>query len=186
MTPNQNLIVAGVEEAQKAGIEAIARQHGLLPEDRSPTRLASVACVALPTCPQAMAEAERYFPDLLGKVEALAEQHRIAEQAIVLRMTGCPNGCARPFVAEIGLVGKGPGRYNLLLGGDGAGLRLARLYRKNLNETELLAALDALFAQYAAERQPGEGFGDFVIRAGLVPPVFDTRSNTGENYHECA
>lgn len=182
MTPNQNLIVAGLTDADRTAVEDIARLHGLLPDDRSPTRQASIACVALPTCPQAMAEAERCFPELLDKVEGLALRHGIAEQAIVLRMTGCPNGCARPFVAEIALVGKGPGRYNLLLGGDGSGLRLARLYRKNLNETEILDTLDALFAQYGSDRSADERFGDFVIRAGLVRPLRDT----SENYHECA
>ena len=145
ITPNQNLIVAGVPEVQKEVVDKIARRHGLLADKLSPIRLASIACVAFPTCPQAMAEAERYFPDLVGKVEQLATRHGIDERAIVMRMTGCPNGCARPFVAEIGFVGKGPGRYNLLLGGDGCGRRLARLYRKNLNEADLLETLGKLF-----------------------------------------
>jgi sulfite reductase (NADPH) hemoprotein beta-component len=179
ITPNQNLIIAGVAADQKESIERLARDHGLLPEDRSPTRLASIACVALPTCPQAMAEAERYFPDLLQQVEDLAARHGIERQAIVMRMTGCPNGCARPYVAEVGLIGKGPGRYNLQLGGDGTGLRLNRLYRKNLNESELLQTLDELFRLYADERLPQERFGDFVIRQGLVKPVI----NPAEDYH---
>ncbi|WP_369160523.1 assimilatory sulfite reductase (NADPH) hemoprotein subunit [Candidatus Thiodiazotropha sp. LNASS1] len=180
ITPSQNLIVAGAPEAQKATIEGIARRHGLLAEGRSPTRLASIACVALPTCPQAMAEAERYFPDLLQTIEAMADRHGIDRQAIVIRMTGCPNGCARPYVAEIGLVGKGPGRYNLQLGGDGVGLRLNRLYRKNLNKRELLRTLDELFRIYAGERLPQERFGDFTVRCGLVKPVIDP----AEDYHE--
>ena len=180
ITPNQNLIIAGVPQKQKSTIEQLARKHGLLPGDRSPSRLASIACVALPTCPQAMAEAERYFPDLLEKLEALAARHGIDRQAIVMRMTGCPNGCARPYVAEIGLVGKGPGRYNLQLGGDGAGLRLSRLYRKNLNEEALLSTLDDLFQLYAENRLAEERFGDFVIRHGLVRPVIDP----AEDYHE--
>ncbi|MGD9164065.1 MAG: assimilatory sulfite reductase (NADPH) hemoprotein subunit [Chromatiales bacterium] len=179
ITPNQNLIIAAVAADQKRAIERLAREHGLLSEGRSPTRLASIACVALPTCPQAMAEAERYFPDLLQKVEDLAARHGIDRQAVVMRMTGCPNGCARPYVAEIGLVGKGPGRYNLQLGGDGTGLRLNRLYRKNLNESELLQTLDELFRHYADERLPEERFGDFVIRRALVKPVIDP----AEDYH---
>jgi sulfite reductase (NADPH) hemoprotein beta-component len=105
----------------------LAREHGLVADERSPTRLASIACVALPTCPQAMAEAERYLPKLLERLETLAVQQGIEQQGISIRMTGCPNGCARPYVAEIGLIGKGPGRYNLHLGGDGTGLRLNRL-----------------------------------------------------------
>ncbi len=180
ITPNQNLVVAGVPAYQKVSIDGLAREHGLLPAERSPTRLASIACVALPTCPQAMAEAERYFPELLEKIEVLAARHGIERQAIVMRMTGCPNGCARPYVAEVGLIGKGPGRYNLQLGGDGTGLRLNRLYRKNLNESEVLETLDGLFARYAAERLPEERFGDFSVRYGLVKPVIDP----AEDYHE--
>ncbi len=180
ITPSQNLIVAGVAAGQRGAIEQLARAHGLLPEGHSPTRLASIACVALPTCPQAMAEAERRFPQLLQRVEALAERHGIGRQAIVMRMTGCPNGCARPYVAEIGLVGKGPGRYNLQLGGDGIGLRLNRLYLKNLSEELLLERLDSLFHLYASHRLPEERFGDFVIRRGLVKPVIDP----AEDYHE--
>jgi sulfite reductase (NADPH) hemoprotein beta-component len=179
ITPNQNLIIAAVAANQKGRIEQLTRDHGLLPDDRSPTRLASIACVALPTCPQAMAEAERYFPDLLRQLEDLAARHSIDRQAVVMRMTGCPNGCARPYVAEIGLIGKGPGRYNLQLGGDGTGLRLNRLYRKNLNESELLQTLDQLFRLYADKRLPEERFGDFVMRHGLVKPVI----NPAEDYH---
>jgi len=171
ITPNQNLIVAGVAADQCARIESIARAHGLLAETRTPIRQSAIACVAFPTCPQAMAEAERYFPALLDQVEPLAADHGLGDCPIVMRMTGCPNGCARPFVAEVGLVGKGPGRYNLLLGGDGTGLRLNRLYRENLNESEILSVLDGLFRRFAAEREPGERLGDFSIRVGLVTPV---------------
>ncbi|MCG6861828.1 MAG: assimilatory sulfite reductase (NADPH) hemoprotein subunit [Chromatiaceae bacterium] len=173
ITPNQNLILAGVPADQKQRVEAIVRERGLLAEDRSRLRLGSIACVALPTCPQAMAEAERYFPDLADKAEALSARHGLADLDLVLRITGCPNGCARPYLAEIGLVGKGPRRYNLLLGGDGTGTRLNKLYRENLAEEEILGTLDSLFARFAAERRPGERFGDFVIRAGIVPPVTD-------------
>jgi sulfite reductase (NADPH) hemoprotein beta-component len=180
ITPSQNLIVAGVPGAQKTQVEMLAREHGLVVDERSPTRLASIACVALPTCPQAMAEAERYLPKLLERLETLAVQQGIEQQGISIRMTGCPNGCARPYVAEIGLIGKGPGRYNLHLGGDGTGLRLNRLYRKNLNERELLETLDGLFRLYATHRLADERFGDFVIRRGLVKPVIDP----AEDYHE--
>jgi sulfite reductase (NADPH) hemoprotein beta-component len=182
ITPSQNLIVAGVAPDQKATVEGIARRQGLLAEGRSPTRLASIACVALPTCPQAMAEAERYLPGLLQTIEVMAQRHGIEQEAIVMRMTGCPNGCARPYVAEIGLVGKGPGRYNLQLGGDGRGLRLNRLYRKNLDEKELLQTLDELFRLYVSERLPQERFGDFVIRRAVVKPVIDP----AEDYHGSA
>ncbi len=173
MTPNQNLILAGVPEDRKPQIEELARKHGLLAEGRSALRLRSIACVALPTCPQAMAEAERYFPDLAQKVEILTLKHGLADLDLVLRITGCPNGCARPYLAEIGLVGKGPGKYNLLLGGDGKGARLNKLFRENIGEQEILAELDGLFARFAAGREPGERFGDFVIRADIVRRVLD-------------
>jgi len=171
MTPNQNLILAGVPSDQKRQIETMAREHGLLADGRSRLRLRSIACVALPTCPQAMAEAERYFPDVADKVETLTAKHGLADLDLVLRITGCPNGCARPYLAEIGLVGKAPRRYNLLLGGDGTGARLNKLYRENIGEEEILATLDGLFTRFAAEREPEERFGDFVIRAGIVRRV---------------
>ncbi|MCG7990629.1 MAG: assimilatory sulfite reductase (NADPH) hemoprotein subunit [Candidatus Thiodiazotropha lotti] len=180
ITPSQNLIVARVPETQKDRIQQLALQHGLLSDRQSPTRLASIACVALPTCPQAMAEGERYFPELMNRIEKITDNYGIEKSAIVMRMTGCPNGCARPYVAEIGLIGKGPGRYNLQLGGDGTGLRLNRLYRKNLNEHELLKTLDRLFKLYSEKRLANEGFGDFTIRYGLVKPVI----NPAEDYHD--
>jgi sulfite reductase (NADPH) hemoprotein beta-component len=171
VTPNQNLILAGVPADQRQCIEAMSREHGLLAEERSPLRLRSIACVALPTCPQAMAEAERCFPGLADKVEAQMAKHGLADLNLVLRITGCPNGCARPYLAEIGLVGKGPRRYNLLLGGDGTGTRLNKLYRENIGEEEILETLDGLFGRFAAEREPEERFGDYVVRAGIVRRV---------------
>ncbi len=129
-----------------------------------------MACVALPLCGLAMAEAERTMPQFLTQVEAILAEAGIADEPIVLRMTGCPNGCARPFVAEIALVGKALGRYNLYLGGDFAGERLNTLYRENIEMPEVLEALGAMIHRYAGERQPGERFGDFVIRAGYVAP----------------
>ncbi|QYJ86843.1 assimilatory sulfite reductase (NADPH) hemoprotein subunit [Shewanella mesophila] len=173
MTSNQNIIIAGVAEADKAQIEAIARSHGLMGKLITETRGHSIACVALPTCALAMAEAERYFPDFLTKVEALQEQHGFLDQGIVIRMTGCPNGCARPFAAEIGLVGKAPGRYNLYLGASFEGTRLNKLYRENIQEAEILSELDGLFARYVSEREAGETFGNFTVRVGVVKAVLD-------------
>ena len=179
ITPSQNLIVAGVPSQLKNQIEKIARRHGLM-QQRSSIRLNSIACVALPTCPQAMAEAERCFPEFMTRIEQLAVAYGLNEMGTVIRMTGCPNGCARPFVAEVGLVGKGPGSYNLMLGGDGRGLRLNRLYRANLKEAEIVAELERLFKRYAEERLDRECFGDFTIRAGLVPAVV----NPAEDFHD--
>ena len=172
LTANQNLIVAGVPESEKAQIEAIAREHGLM--DRvSAQRENSMACVAFPTCPLAMAEAERFLPAFVTKVEGIMHAHGVGDEHIVLRVTGCPNGCGRAMLAELGLVGKAPGRYNLHLGGNRSGTRIPRMYRENINESEILATIDELVGRWATERQAAEGFGDFTIRAGIVAPVLD-------------
>lgn len=166
LTPNQNLLIAGVPADERARIESLVRAHGLdLHERASPVRLDALACVALPTCPLAMAEAERYLPDLVTRIEERLDRHGLAGTPLLVRVTGCPNGCARPYLAEIGLIGKAPGRYNLHLGGDATGQRLNTLYRENIDETGVFAALDPLLARYAAERLPRERFGDFVWRS---------------------
>ncbi|HSP78948.1 MAG TPA: NADPH-dependent assimilatory sulfite reductase hemoprotein subunit, partial [Myxococcaceae bacterium] len=170
LTGNQNLIIAGIPPEDRPAIEALVEAHGLDGFRRaSPLRLNALACVALPTCGLAMAEAERYLPRILGLLEERLAAHGLAEVPLHLRITGCPNGCARPYLAEIGLVGKGPGRYNLHLGGDARGQRLNRLYRENVDEAGILSALEPLFAAYARERLPEERFGDFVVRSGLLP-----------------
>ncbi len=169
ITPNQNLLIAGVSADERDAIDALVRQHGLdLHERASPLRLDALACVALPTCPLAMAEAERYLPDFVSRVEERLERHGLGGTPLLVRMTGCPNGCARPYLGEIGLVGKAPGRYNLHLGADAAGQRLNTLYRENLDEAAILDALDPLFARYAAERSGGERFGDFLWRSRIL------------------
>lgn len=169
LTPNQNLIVANVEASARAFIDALVVRYGLDAHARAtPVRRDALACVALPTCPLAMAEAERYLPEFGRRVEGLLAAHGLRDEPLVLRITGCPNGCARPYLAEVALVGKAPGRYNLHLGGDGRGQRLNALYRENIDEPTILATLDAAFARFAAERQRGERFGDFAWRAGLV------------------
>ena len=174
MTATQNLIVAQVAQAKKAKIEKLAKDHGLLKE-ASVLRQNSMACVAFPTCTLAMAEAERYLPDLITKLEAIVDQHGLSDQPIVVRLTGCPNGCARPFLAEIAFVGKAPGKYNLMLGGDGKGTRLNKIYRENIGEEEILATLDPLIEKYATEREEGEGFGDYLVRTNVVPAIHDGR-----------
>jgi sulfite reductase (NADPH) hemoprotein beta-component len=124
--------------------------------------------VALPTCPLALAEAQRYMPALLDRIELLLEKHALTEEEIIIRMTGCPNGCARSYAAEIGFVGTGPGRYNLQLGGDRLGARLNKIYRENIDETEILQSLDLLFKAYAEGKKAQETFGDFAIRQRWV------------------
>ncbi len=169
LTPNQNVMVAGVQAEARAAIEAIARRHGLMHDQlRSALRREALSCVALPSCALAMAEAERYLPALVEKLESRLAAHGLLDAPIRLRITGCPNGCARPYLAEIGLVGKGPGRYNLHLGGGFAGERLNRMVRENIDEPTILETLDPLLAAYARERTPDEPFGDFLHRSGLL------------------
>ncbi|MGD8384995.1 MAG: assimilatory sulfite reductase (NADPH) hemoprotein subunit [Lysobacterales bacterium] len=171
LTPNQNLVIANVDATQKQDIEGLVKSHGLDGyRTHSPLRLHAMACVALPTCSLAMAEAERYLPDLTGRIEALLMKHGLQDQAITLRMTGCPNGCARPYLAEIGLVGKAPGRYNLHLGAAFDGTRLNTLVKENVDEAEILASLDSVFAEYTARRREGEHFGDFLARTRADQP----------------
>jgi sulfite reductase (NADPH) hemoprotein beta-component len=172
LTCNQNLIIANVEANERAMIDALVAHHGLDGyRTQSAIRRHAIACVALPTCGLAMAEAERYLPDLLTRIEQRLASHGLADAPILLRVSGCPNGCSRPYLGEIALVGRAPGRYDLRLGADFAGRRLNRIHRENIAEAEILDALDVLFALYAGERESGEGFGDFLVRAGVVAPV---------------
>lgn len=166
LTPNQNVIIANVETSQKDAINTLVDAHGLDGyKQLSKVRLHSLACVALPTCGQAMAEAERFLPEFIDAIEKLLEQHHLENQAITIRMTGCPNGCARPYLAEIALVGKAPGRFNLHLGAAFNGTRLNRLIIENADEAEILTALDRLFEDYSANRRSGERFGDYFVRS---------------------
>ncbi len=172
LTANQNIIIGNVSEANRPRIDELVQEHKLSDGARiSALRRNAMACVALPTCGLAMAESERYLPELVTKIEGLLAEAGLAGEEIVIRMTGCPNGCARPYLAEIGMVGKSVGKYNLYLGGDFAGTRMNRLYRENIGEEEILGVLRPLFARYAQERQPGEHFGDFLVRAGVVRAV---------------
>lgn len=174
MTANQNLIVAGVPAEQKDEIERIAREHGLINDGVSIQRQNSMACVSLPTCPLAMAEAERYLPDAVTELEGLLAKHKLDDEHIIFRVTGCPNGCGRAMLAEVGLVGKGPGKYNLHLGGDREGNRIPRMYKENISVQEIMQEMDNLIGRWATERQAGEAFGDFVIRSQVVQPVIDS------------
>lgn len=174
LTANQNLIVAGVPESEKAAIEAIARAHGLMSDEITAQRENSMACVSFPTCPLAMAEAERFLPEFVSQVENIMAAHQVANEHIVLRITGCPNGCGRAMLAEVGLVGKAIDRYNLHLGGNRIGTRIPRMYRENITSTEILVILDELIGDWAKKRLPNEGFGDFVIRTNVVKPVLNS------------
>jgi sulfite reductase (NADPH) hemoprotein beta-component len=166
LTPNQNLIVAGIAADERPQIEPLLAKHGLDgSNDGSALRLNSIACVALPTCPLAMAEAERYLPDLISKIEVLLHEHGLADQPITIRASGCPNGCSRPYVAEIAITGRAPGKYNLWLGGGFHGERLNRLAAENIGEDRILDILREKLASFASGRAEGEHFGDFLTRA---------------------
>ena len=169
-TSNQNLILSDIDPQDKAVIENLLEEFNLNEhtQNASAIRKNAIACVAFPTCPLALAEAQRYLPSLISKIEPLLAKYKLNEQDIVLRMTGCPNGCARPYAAEIGLVGTAYGQYNLHIGGDRQGLRLGDKYKENLDEEKILIELDNLFAQYKSGRKENETFGDFANRVVLV------------------
>ncbi len=168
-TANQNMIISDVAPEDKPVIEEILTRFNIIEHtnNASALRKNAIACVALPTCPLALAEAQRYLPSLITRIEPLLTTHGLQQDGIIMRMTGCPNGCARPYAAEIGLVGTGPGRYNLHIGGDNEGERLNTLYRDNLGEEEILTELDGLFAAYVKGRSTGESFGDYTQRVHL-------------------
>ena len=176
VTPNQNLIIADIAPEARPDIERLMKEFGL---DRlnsaSGLRLNSMACVALPTCGLAMAESERYLPDLIGKIEEILAAHSLGDEPITIRMTGCPNGCARPYIGEIALTGRAPGKYNLYLGGGFHGQRLNKMVLENVGEAAILEMLGKVIAQFAKDRLPDERFGDFCIRAGFVAEVKEGR-----------
>lgn len=169
LTGNQNLIIANTDEKDK--VSSILKKYGVWPLKLSGLRQNSIACVALNTCSLAFAEAERYLPTLMDKIEVILKEYGLIDEDIVIRMTGCPNGCGRPYLAEIGFIGKSAGRYNLYLGGNRNGTRLNALYKETLSEEEILNELRPIIADYAANRTAGEGFGDFVVRIGYVKEI---------------
>ncbi|WP_035601702.1 NADPH-dependent assimilatory sulfite reductase hemoprotein subunit [Haloferula sp. BvORR071] len=187
LTANQNLIIANISAKKRSEIEALLEKYGMhRSHERSALRLASIACVALPTCALALAEAERYLPEVVTDLEEELENAGLRHDSITIRMTGCPNGCGRPFISEIGFVGRGPDKYNLYLGGGHAGQRLSKLYRQDIHSNEIRSLLSPIFQRYAKERNEGEHFGDFVIRAGYVAATIqgaDFHKNIKEEAH---
>jgi sulfite reductase (NADPH) hemoprotein beta-component len=180
LTANQNLIIANVQTADRPQIEALLRKHHLhTANNASGLKLSAMSCVALPTCGLALAESERYLPELVELLEAEFEAAGLRHDDVTLRITGCPNGCGRPYLAEIGFVGKSPGKYNVYLGAAHNGSRLNILYKSNVMTTEIVPLLSPIIKRYALERNTGETFGDFVIRAGYVTPT-----NTPQDFHE--
>ena len=180
LTANQNLMIANVSAEKRPEIEKLLEQYGIKDSHmKSGLRLNSLACVALPTCALSLAEAERYLPDLLTDLEEIIEESGLRHDAITIRMTGCPNGCARPYISEIGFVGRSPGCYNVYLGGGFAGQRLSKLYRENYPGSELKNLLAPIIRRYAKERNESERFGDFCIRAGYV-----AATKQGKDFHK--
>jgi sulfite reductase (NADPH) hemoprotein beta-component len=165
-TSNQNMIISDIAEKDKSAINEILKRFKIIEhtEAESVIRKNAMACVALPTCPLALAEAQRYMPSLISKIEPLLEKHQLQNESIIMRMTGCPNGCARPYATEIGLVGTAPGRYNLHIGGDNVGQRLNQLFKESLDESQILVELDSLFASFKEKRKTKESFGDYALR----------------------
>ncbi|HTN98269.1 MAG TPA: NADPH-dependent assimilatory sulfite reductase hemoprotein subunit [Nordella sp.] len=172
VTPNQNLIIADIEPEDRPAIAALLREYRLEALNlTSGLRRNSMACVALPTCGLAMAESERYLPALVGRIETILAEHGLSGEPITIRMTGCPNGCSRPYIAEIGLTGRAPGKYNLYLGGGFHGQRLNKMVLENAGEPVILELLGKVIGHFARERRSGERFGDFAIRAGYAAEV---------------
>jgi sulfite reductase (NADPH) hemoprotein beta-component len=180
LTANQNLMIANVSKEKRPEIEKLLEQYGIKDSHlKSGLRLNSLACVALPTCALSLAEAERYLPELLTELEEVIEEAGLRHDAITIRMTGCPNGCARPYISEIGFVGRSPGCYNVYLGGGFAGQRLSKMYRENFPGNEVKSLLGPIIKHYAKERNEGERFGDFCIRAGYV-----SATEQGKDFHK--
>lgn len=179
LTGNQHLILSNVADEDKAELQALMKQYKLDNTQFSALRLSSSACVAFPTCGLAMAESERYLPVLITKLEQALEDNGLSQDSLVMRMTGCPNGCARPWVAEVAFVGKAYGAYNMYLGGGYHGQRLNKLYRSSIMEEEILEIMKDLLARWSKERKEGEHFGDWTIRAGII-----NETTEGKYFHD--
>lgn len=179
LTGNQHLCLSGVHDDDLENIKSMMKQYKLDNVQFSGLRLSSSACVAFPTCGLAMAESERYLPELITKLEDCLEENGLRQDSIVMRMTGCPNGCARPWLAEVAFVGKAYGAYNMYLGGGYHGQRLNKLYRSSIQEEEILDIMKPMLKRYSMEREDGEHFGDWVIRAGYVKPTLE-----GKTFHD--
>ena len=179
LTPNQHLVLSNVPDSKLDTVKYMLKNYKLDNIHFSGLRLSSSACVAFPTCGLAMAESERYLPELITKLEQCLEDNGLRHDSIVMRMTGCPNGCARPWLAEVAFVGKAYGAYNMYLGGGYHGQRLNKLYRSSIEEEEILEIMKPLLARYAKERKEEERFGDFVIRIGMIKPTTE-----GKTFHD--
>jgi len=180
LTANQNLVIARISTEDKEKVQDILGRHGVRnPTDLSALRLNSISCTALPTCGLALAESERYLPGLIDELDQVIDGLGLKDESIAIRSTGCPNGCGRPYLGEIGLVGKAPGKYNLYLGAGLDGTRLNKLYRQAITNDEIVSELKPVLEDYAGNRDEGERFGDFCIRQGYVKAT-----GQGSDFHD--
>lgn len=177
ITANQNLIISEVLSEHKCIIEELSKKYGLIDNNVTFQRKSSMACVAFPTCPLAMAEAERFLPNFITKIEHIMFKYNLQKDAIILRVTGCPNSCARAMLSEIGLLGRAIGRYNLYLGGNKIGTRIPRLYKENITEKEILQILEVTIKQWVNGRKHEESYGDYVVRSGIVRAVINSEKD---------
>ena len=181
LTPSQNLLFVNIDAAQKDAITAALAEHGVPVEKQAAAvRRASMACPSMPTCGLGLAESERALPGILDQIEAVLAELELSDEEIIIRMTGCPNGCARPYMAEIGFVGRAPGKYSLSFGGNAGTTRLNRVYQAGPSRTEeIIPVLRPVLARWKNERLPGERFGDLCSRIVLA------RTNTGGSGRGC-
>ncbi|MEC8330104.1 MAG: hypothetical protein VXZ45_03110 [Verrucomicrobiota bacterium] len=180
LTPNQNVILANISSENRESIDALVDKYGLDSyKSASGMRRSQISCVSLPTCGLALAESERYLPNLVSDLEGTLEEAGLSNDEIIIRSTGCPNGCGRPYLGEIGLVGKVPGKYNLYLGAGFDGTRLNKLFRASLTHEEIINILKPILFDYAKYREDGERFGDFTIRKGYV-----LATSAGNRFHK--
>ena len=180
LTANQNLVIARIDEEAKSLVQDAFHEFGVDdPSSYSALRLNSIACTALPTCSLALAESERYLPTLIDELDNIIERFDLRDESIAIRSTGCPNGCGRPYLGEIGLVGKSPGKYNLYLGAGFDGMRLNKLFKQAITHDEIIATLEPILESYSNDRHDNEKFGDFCIRKQLVKST-----NAGSDFHE--
>ncbi len=180
LTANQNLVIARIDEDAKSMVQDAFHEFGVDdPSSYSALRLNSIACTALPTCSLALAESERYLPSLIDELDNIIDKFDLRDESIAIRSTGCPNGCGRPYLGEIGLVGKSPGKYNLYLGAGFDGMRLNKLYKQAITHDEIISNLKPILESYSNERLENEKFGDFCIRKQFVEST-----NAGSDFHE--
>ena len=171
-------MLADIPAAKRDAVAAVIAEYGL-DQKAGGLRRNAIACVALPTCGLALAESERYLPHLITRLERILDGLGLGDEDITIRMTGCPNGCGRPFMSEIGLVGRTPGLYNLYLGASHTAMRMNKLYKRDVGEEAIVTVLKHIFEAFASDRQPGEKFGDFVVRTGVVAETIG-----GLDFHE--